>query len=300
MTRTQQIALLVILLVLFVVLALLAVTLLNLNQAASPEPTAVGVLPTGTATRLRPSATSVPTVAFVPTWTMLPTSTAYPTNTPRPTHTATSPPTASSTFAPTFTPRPTEVITATPAAPTGTMELQNPGFEGISENVIPGWSWWAEDNFEPGGEYNSGTSYDTPLFKQADDPVRRIDGPTLQIDGERHLKFKVHVFQTVVVSPSTTVNFQVLGSAFSDVSVIQMAAGLDPAGGPDCTNAQWGEMVPLDQEQGVLPLAAPEVQAGEDGRVTVCLYAEPLYPAVSNAAFFDSAELMLETNPFTR
>ena len=47
--------------------------------------------------------------------------------------------------------------------------------------------------------------------------------------------------------------------------------------------------------QAFLLLAAltcvPAVVAGASGRVTVCLYAEPLYAAVSNAAFFDDAVL---------
>jgi hypothetical protein len=287
MTKGQQIILAIVIVMLFGVMGLLAITLINSNQAASSVPT-LAILPTATATRLvdTPTPISVP-----PTWTPAPTRAPPPTNTPRPTHTATAPPTISPTFAPTFTPRPTKVVTAGPPGPTGTLGLQNPGFEGIGGGTIPGWSWWAEDNFTPGGDYNPDASFDTPLFKQADDPVRFIDGPTLQVDAEEHLKFKVHIFQTVTVSPTAGVRFQVLGGAFSDIGIVQMAAGIDPDGGPDCSNAQWSDAVAVDQEQGVRSIAAPPVVAGRSGRVTVCLYAEPLYAAISNAAFFDDAEL---------
>jgi hypothetical protein len=177
---------------------------------------------------------------------------------------------------------------------TETASLQNPGFEGVSEELIPGWSWWAEDNFEPGGEYDPDSSFDTPLFKLADDPVRRISGDTLQVDAVQHLKFKVHIFQTVAVSPTTRVDFEVSAGAFAELGVIWVSAGLDPDGGPDCSNAEWSEPVALDQTQGVRTIAAPRVRVGEDGQLTVCLSAETLYSAVSNAAFFDDAELILK------
>jgi hypothetical protein len=172
--------------------------------------------------------------------------------------------------------------------------LQNPGFEDVSDDGIPGWSWWAEDNFEPAGEYDPDSSFDTPLFKQADDPLRRISGPTLQVDAVQYLKFKVHIFQTVVVSPTTRVDFRVSAGAFAELGVIWISAGLDPDGGPDCADANWSEPVALDQAQGVRTIAAPRVKAGKDGQVTVCLSAETLYSAVSNAAFFDDAELILK------
>jgi hypothetical protein len=287
MTKGQQIILAIVIVMLFGVTGLLAITLINSNQAASPAGPLAN-LPTATAARLidTPTPFTVP-----PTWTPAPTRTSPATNTPRPTHTATAPPTVSPTFAPTFTPRPTKVVTGTPPGPPDVLGLQNPGFEDVGGGTIPGWSWWAEDNFTPGEAYNPDTSFDTPLFKQADDPVRFIDGPTLQIDAEEHLKFKVHVFQTVTVSPTASVRFQVSGGAYSDIGIVQMAAGIDPDGGPDCTNAQWSDVVAVDQEQGVRSIAAPQVVAGRSGQVTVCLYAEPLYAAISNAAFFDNAEM---------
>jgi hypothetical protein len=39
-------------------------------------------------------------------------------------------------------------------------------------------------------------------------------------------------------------------------------------------------------------LVTPTVVVGQAGRVTVCLCAESVYPARSNAAFFDNAILI--------
>jgi hypothetical protein len=293
MTKSQQIILLFMVIMLLGVTALLAYTLVNTKDTAPAVPT-LAVLSTVTAPPVSAAdADSTPAVA-PPTWTSEPTRTPPASSTPRGTHTAIPSPTITPTFLPTFTPRPTEIVTPTPPALTATIGLQNPGFENVAGDVIPGWSWWAEDNFEPGGAYSPDTSYDTPLFKQADDAVRFISGPTLQIDGVQHLKFKTHVFQTVPVSPTASVGFQVLASAFSDTGSIKVAAGIDPAGGQGCDNAQWSEFRFLDQGQAVQPIVAPEVVAGPGGRVTVCLYAEPLYAAVSNAAFFDDAELTVK------
>jgi len=291
MTRGQQFVLFAIVLVLIGVIAV-AVALVSQDKAASPAPViTAAILPT-TAPTTPPIDT--PTHAPVPTWTTEPTRTPPATNTPRPMNTATSPPAASPTFAPTFTPFPTEAVTPSLPAFTETASLQNPGFEDVDSNVIPGWEWWAKDNFTPGGEYDPDTSLDTPLFKKADDPARFITGPTLQIDAVQHLKFKVHIFQTVTVSPTTRIGFQASAGAFAEIGVIWVNAGIDPDGGPDCSDAEWSEPVALDQAQGVRTIAAPELKAGSAGRVTVCLYAEALYAAVSNAAFFDDAELILE------
>jgi hypothetical protein len=184
-------------------------------------------------------------------------------------------------------------VTASLPGPTTTASLENPGFEDITFEEIPGWEWWARDNFEPGGDYDPDTSYELPFIKQADDPRRMISGPTLQIDAEEHLKFYTHVFQTVAISPTTRVGFQVSAGAYADAGAIKVAAGIDPNGGPDCVNAQWGEIAFQNQEQAVRTLTSPIVTAGPDGQVTVCLYAEPLYAGVSNAAFFDDAELLI-------
>jgi hypothetical protein len=290
MTRGQQAVLLVLAIMLLTVTGLLVYTLVNSGEAASPLPT-LTTRPTVTAPPTRPPAGTPGALTAPPTWTPPPTRTPPFTSTPRPTDTARPLPTITRTFAPTFTPRPT--VTPSLPGPTGTGVLQNPGFQGIRDDAIPGWSWWAEDNFTPGGEYNPDTSYETPLFKQADDPVRRINGPTLQIDAVQHLKFKVYVFQTVPVSPTLKVGFQVMAGAFSGSGAIKMAAGIDARGGDDCNAARWSDLSFLNQDSGVQRIVAPEVIASDAGQVTVCLYAEPLYPAISNAAFFDDAELIV-------
>jgi hypothetical protein len=296
MTKGQQIVLVVIIVLLFGVTGALALVLLNSQKAAPPALVPTLAIQPASTTAAWPTDTPAPIVA-PPTWTLPPTRTSYPTNTPRATHTATSPPTITPTFAPTFTPRPTQEVTSSLPGPTATVGLQNPGFEGVTNEDIPGWSWWAEDNFTPGGDYNPDTSYETPLFKLADDRARIINGPTLQIDAVQHLKFKVHVFQTVPVTPTASVGFQVQAGAYSGSGIIQLAAGIDPDGGPDCNNARWSDIVPLNQEQSVRTIVAPEVTAGHEGKVTVCLYAEPLYAAISNAAFFDDAELIVSSEP---
>jgi hypothetical protein len=289
MTRGQQLVLVVMVLLLLGVTVLLAYTLIATDDVASTVPT-LAVFPAAVE---QPDVVGQASDASVapPTWTPEATRTPLPTDTPGPTHTAAPPPTITPTFLPTFTPRPTELVTPTPTVVTATTMLENPGFTGIGADNIPGWSWWAEDNFEPGGDYNPDRSFDTPLFKQADDPARFISGPTLQIDAVQHLKFKTHVYQSVVVSPNQNVGFQARAGAYSDTGSVMVAAGIDPTGGEGCGNARWGEILYLDQGQAVQNVVAPTVVAGASGRVTVCLYAEPLYAAVSNAAFFDDAVL---------
>lgn len=291
MTKAQQIILVFMILALFGVIALLVVTLLNLQETKEQAPMlTVALLPSATDTHIpdTPTPFSVP-----PTWTPSPSPPPSDTPTPLPTRTPTSLPTASPTFPPTWTPQPTQVVTPSLPGPTTTASLQNPGFEGIKFEEIPGWEWWGQDNFEPGGAYNPDTSYETPFIKQADDPRRLISGPTLQIDAEEHLKFYAHVFQTVTISPTTRVGFQISAGAYADAGVIKMAAGIDPNGGPDCVNAQWSDIVFQNQEQAVQRITSPIITVGPKGQVTVCLYAEPLYAGVSNAAFFDDAELLI-------
>jgi len=292
MTKGQQVILVILIIALFGVTALLVVTLLQGEKTAQESPTLAALPPPVSQPTWTPVAfrTAPP---LEPTWTLQPTRTPPDTNTPGPTRTATPLPTITRTFAPTFTPQPTLTPTVSGLTQTVTPELINPGFKDVSADYIPGWSWWAEDNFSPGGPYNPDTSFDTPLFKLADDPVRVINGPTLQIDATQHLKFKVHVFQTVPVSPTARVRFEVTAGAFSGSGVIQLAAGIDPDGGPDCANARWSDVVLLNQGAGAQRLVAPRATAGPRGQVTVCLYAEPVYAAISNAAFFDDAELIL-------
>jgi hypothetical protein len=137
-------------------------------------------------------------------------------------------------------------------------------------------------------------NYDPPFFGQTYDPARVIDEPTIQVEAVAFRKFRVHIYQTVSAPPAVTVRFQALAKAYSamDDGRIMLAAGVDPNGGFDCSQAQWGEVLMINQSDGTVQLIAPDVAVGDAGQVTVCLYAEPLYPARSNAAFFDKAELI--------
>jgi hypothetical protein len=187
---------------------------------------------------------------------------------------------------------PTETATPSPPEPNTLLPLQNPGFERVRDNFIPGWHWWAADNYSAGANDDPNISFDTPLFSQTNDPARMIDGPTLQIEATAFVKFNVHISQTVSVSPTITVRFQTSAKAYSDLGGITLAAGIDPNGGPDCSQVRWGEMLTIDQSSDTVELVAPDATVSDAGRVTVCLYAETLYPARSNAAFFDNAALI--------
>jgi serine/threonine-protein kinase len=207
------------------------------------------------------------------------------------------PPVTTGFSTPTSTPTPTTPPTSTPTPTTEPLPptLYNPSFERITPNAIPGWGWGAFDNFVSDQEYDPETTFITPLFKQADDPLRFINGATLQIDGIAFIKFRAYVFQTVSVTPSANVYFQVWAGAYADEDrPIGVSVGIDPNGGPDCSNARRSEMLPISQRDSAVRLVSPEVVAGPGGRVTVCIYAESLtaVPA-SHAAFFDDAELVL-------
>jgi hypothetical protein len=167
-------------------------------------------------------------------------------------------------------------------SPTPIISLGNPSFTGIRENVIPGWDWWARDG---------SSGFAKPALKQADDPARTINGATLQIDAAGFLRFQVYVYQTVDAPPATVVRFRARAGAYADECPIKVGAGVDPSGGHNCDDARWDDQPEIDQGSGVVALSAPEVRVGQGGRVTVCLYAETMCPARSNAAFFDDAEL---------
>jgi len=172
------------------------------------------------------------------------------------------------------------------------LPLRNPGFGGIQPNDIPGWSWWAMDNYSSDTPYDPGTSLDTPFFGPSSDPTRQISESTLQIVATAFVKFRVHIFQTTSAYPRVTTRFQALAKAYSNQGGIMVAAGIDPNGGSDCSQARWGDILSIDQSNDTVRLVAPDVVAGPAGRVTVCLYAETIYPAHNNAAFFDDAELI--------
>ena len=206
----------------------------------------------------------------------------------------TPPPSLFTPVSPTPTMTSTPIATPTPTAET-TPELANPGFAGIRDNQIPGWSWWAYDNYSSSEDYNPDHSFETPLLKQADDSRRLINGPTLQIDAAGYLKFQVHVFQTVNVAPNTRLRFQVSAGAYTDKETIKLVAGIDPNGVAGCSYAQWGDVLMINQADGVVKLVTPEVVVGPAGRVVVCLFAETLSPNVNNAAFIDNAQVIMIT-----
>jgi serine/threonine protein kinase len=186
---------------------------------------------------------------------------------------------------------PTPEPTPTPLGPNTVLRLENPGFENVQENFILGWKWWAEDNYRS-PEDDPATSFDTPFFTQAPDPARMINGPTLQVEATAFVNFRVHVFQTTSAPPAVTVRFQASAKAFSNSGGIRMAAGVDPDGGPDCSQARWGDELTIDQSWGTVQLFAPDVAVGQAGRVTVCLRAENVNPGRSNAVYFDNGALI--------
>jgi len=242
-------------------------SLIHPPSASVPVPTPV--------VSLRPTTTSPPT------WTPTLSPTPQPTHTPRPT--------SAPTETPTPWPTPTSTLPPTPAP----VSLQNPTFEGILENFIPGWRTGAFVNWAPGDEFGPATSYAAPRFHQADDPRQWINGPTLQIDTVPWVKLRAWVFQTVELGPGSRVQFQVRAVGFVEDTAggYILKAGVDPGGGQGCEAAQWGAEQIANQGDGVVVLVSPEVVVGQAGRVTVCMFAETQFAQVYHAAFFDDAAL---------
>ena len=232
-----------------------------------------------------PVASPLPTATSLPTWTPTLSPTPQPTHTPGPTDTPTATPTPWPTPMPTLPPTPVPVV------------LENPTFEGVLENSIPGWRTGAFVNWAPGDDFDPATSYAAPSFHQADDPRQWINGPTLQIDTVPWVKLQAWVFQSVVVKPGSRARFQVKAKGF----VKEMAggyilkAGVDPNGGEGCEAAQWGDERIANQGDGVIELVSPEVVAGQAGQVTVCMFAETQFAQVYHAAFFDDAALIVRS-----
>ena len=232
---------------------------------------------------------------------------SVPTPVPSPQPTATPPPmrtpTLSPTPEPTRTPRPTSTPTETPPPwPTSTptlpptpapVLLENPTFDGVLENSIPGWRTGAFVNWATGDDFDPATSYAAPRFHQADDPRQWIDGPTLQVDTVPWVKLRAWVFQTAVVQPGSRVQFQVRAMGFvkDTAGGYILKAGVDPNGGEGCGATQWGTEWIVNQEDGVVELVSPEVVVGQAGRATVCMFAETQFAQVYHAAFFDGAAL---------
>lgn len=229
----------------------------------------------------------LPTATPFPTWTPTLSPTPELMHTPRPTKTPTATPTPWPTPVPTAPPTPTSPPSPAP------VPLNNPTFEGIQENLIPGWHTGAFVNWAPGQKFDAGTSYAAPRFHQADDPRQRIDGATLQIDTVNWVKLRAWVFQAVELEAGSRVQFQVEAAGFvkDTAGGYILKAGVDPDGGEGCEAAQWGEEQILNQNSGVAALFSPEAVAGSAGRVTVCMFAETQYAQIYHAAFFDNAAL---------
>jgi hypothetical protein len=188
-----------------------------------------------------------------------------------------------------FTPTPESAV-----VPANTrVELQNPGFAGITDQVIPGWRWLAYDNYAPEDEFDPETSFAQPTFKQADDAARWITGPTLQIDTAGFPKFRAFIYQTVNVPVGAVVILKVSARAYSSHGDVQIKAGIDPDGAYSCEEALWGVQAMINEDEGIVRVMSPAVTVGESGRATVCVFAETAYASAHQAAFLDDAELIM-------
>lgn len=243
--------------------------------------------PSPAASAPTPEPSRPPTDTPIPTWTPKPTPTAGPTRTPRPTGTPTLTPTETPTTGPTWTPQPTNTPTPVPKP------LENPTFDDIGFDKVPGWHLEAFVNWTPGEEFDPATSYAPPSFHQADDPTQRITGSTLQIDTVDWVKLRAWVFQQVDVGADSRVVFQVSAAAVvkDTAGGYFIKAGVDPNGGEGCDAAEWGNENHVNQKDGVVVISSPEVVAGKGGRVTICMFAETQYAQVWHAVFFDDAAL---------
>jgi hypothetical protein len=159
--------------------------------------------------------------------------------------------------------------------------------------MIPGWEMGSFVNWASGDDFDPDTSYAAPRFHQADDPRQWINGPTLQIDTAPWVKLRAWVFQTVEVEPGSRVQFQARAMGFvkDTAGGYNLKVGVDPEGGEDCAGALWGVGQIVNQDDGVISLTSEEVVVEEDGRVTVCIFAETQFAQVYHAAFIDDAEL---------
>ena len=301
--------------IVLIVLAVLdVVVIVGLGSIVVSSMRALGRAPLPTPIiQLTPTALSKP--LEVPTWTPTAEPTARPTLPPRATNTAT----------PTFTPFPTHTPTPTstprPQPTAGPVPLDNANFNNIMPNRIPGWEWYGYVNYQS-GETDPQNSFAEPMFTAADDPARQISGSTLKVETVRWLKFRTWVHQTVTVTAGSTVQFSIKATAFSSLDRLIVKAGVDPTGQPHCDNVRWGETLRINQDDGIVTLTSPRVVVApwEDksaptptatpdpleretpeavpeeeteilGKVTICFYAEPAYPHINNAAFFDQAVL---------
>lgn len=283
LTRTQKIILVVFaILDLAVVAGLAGIIITTMQNTAEPTPVAV--------------LTETKSTVLQPTWTPTSTPTPAPTLLPRQTNT----PTVTPTPLPTYTPSPT----ATPSPPKS-VPISGAEFDFLLPNRIPGWKWTAFVNYQSGDEYNPDSSFAEPVFTAADDPLRQINGTTLKVETLRWLKFRTWIHQSVTVTAESTVYFRIKAKAFSSLDSLIVKAGIDPQGADNCNNARWGKEMHINQDSGVVTLTSPQIIApriavDDDAevdtdlsRITLCFYAEPKYPHINNAAFFDQAELVV-------
>ncbi|MGC9521637.1 MAG: hypothetical protein ACP5HG_07110 [Anaerolineae bacterium] len=287
LNQTQKIILLVLAVLDVVVIGgMAAIVITSRGAPADPAPVA---------------SPTKPLLTLAPTWTATVTTTPRPTLPSRPTNT----PRATRTPVPTAT----ETPTATPLPPEP-VALKGADFDFIMPNRIPGWEWDVYVNYKPGEDFNTESSYAEAMFTAADDPARQIHGTTLKIETIRWLKFRAWVHQTVNVTAGSRAYFKIQAKAFSSLDSLIVKAGIDPTGSGSCHNARWGQEMRINQNSGTVTLTSPtvivapveEVSGDEEeasaaertpGRVTVCFFAEPTYPHVNNAAFFDLAELVV-------
>jgi hypothetical protein len=266
----------------------------------------------------------LPSATLPATWTPTPTTTPMATLPSRVTNT----PPATLTPYPTHTPVPptiTPTVTIAPIPPTPIpVRLEGPDFDYLMPNRIPGWKWDAYVNYRPGDAFDPETSYAEPFFEAADDERRQINGSTLKVETIRWLKFRAWIHQTVTVTAGSQVQFQIQAKAYSSIDSLIVKAGIDASGAGNCFNAVWGAEHRINQDSGTVQLTSPfvtvppsvdanpsvpptppaDADEGDPdseelipepeiqlGRVTVCFFAEPAYPHVSNAAFFDMARI---------
>lgn len=173
--------------------------------------------------------------------------------------------------------------------------MENPTFDDVLVDMIPGWKTGAFVNWAPGQDFDTASSFAAPRFHQADDPRQWINGPTLQIDTVDWVKLRAWVYQTVTVIPGSTVQFEVsaMGFVYDTTGGYILRVGVDPAGADGCGRARWSDEWIANQNDGVINLRSPRVTAGDAGKVTVCMLAETQFAQVYHAAFFDDAELIV-------
>ncbi len=232
-----------------------------------------------------PTISLTPTITEPPAWTPTPSSTPYATLKPSPTSTSTKIPTPWAT--------PLERMTVTLPPTPAPITLENPTFDQLRKNDIPGWQTGGFVNWEPGEGFDPETSYAAPRFQAATDPQRQINGSTLKIDTTPWVKLRAWVFQIVQAEPNTVLQFQVNARGFvkeTEGGYI-VKAGIDPQGNAGCDEAQWGQEQTINQDDGVVMLLSPEVATGQSGQATVCIFAETQFAQTYHAVYFDDALL---------